>query len=98
MGIRENYNFEILVNETERMVLEDLEYQLSLEENDWICKCEECVLDMAALALNSLKPLYRVSLMGTLYAHSMQDTEYGEKVHEAVSSAIGKVGKNPAHD
>jgi competence protein ComFB len=80
------------------MVLDELERQLGLEENDWICKCEECVLDMAALALNSVKPLYRVSLMGTLYAHSLQDSEYGEEIRKSVAVAIGKVGKNPAHD
>src|SRR6056297_2995355 len=98
MGIRENYNFELLVNEAERMVLEELERQLSLDENREICKCEECVLDMAALALNNLKPMYRVSLMGTLYAHSLQDTEYGALVHKAVTDAVGKVAKNPSHD
>ncbi len=98
MGIRENYNFELLVNEAERMVLEELERQLSLDENREICKCEECVLDMAALALNNLKPMYRVSLMGTLYAHSLQNTEYGDMVHRAVSDAVGKVAKNPSHD
>jgi len=98
MGIRANYNFELLVNEAERMVLEELERQLSLDENREICKCEECVLDMAALALNNLKPMYRVSLMGTLYAHTLQDTEYGELVHRAVTNAVGKVAKNPSHD
>jgi len=53
---------------------------------------------MAALALNSIKPMYRVSLMGTLYAHTLQDTEYGETVRIAVAEAVAKVAKNPAHD
>lgn len=98
MSIRDSYNFEYLVNEAERMVLEELEHQL---KEDWaaeICKCEECVLDMAALALNNLPPMYRVSLMGTLYAHSLQDTEYGTKVKDKVEEAIKKVAKNPSHE
>src|SRR6056297_1059925 len=98
MSIEENYNFEYLVNETERMVLAELEHQLEQKWAADICKCEECVLDMAALALNNLKPMYRVSLMGTLYAHSLQDTEYGALVHKAVTDAVGKVAKNPSHD
>jgi len=97
MSIEENYNFEYLVNETERMVLAELEHQL---EQVWaadICKCEECVLDMAALSLNNLPPMYRVSLMGTLYAHSLQDTDYGVKVKDKVEESIKKVAKNPSH-
>ncbi|HDQ13528.1 MAG TPA: competence protein ComFB [Sediminispirochaeta sp.] len=98
MGLQENYNFDFLVNEAERMVLEELEHQLDSEKNKKICTCEECVLDMAALALNRLKPMYRASLMGTLYAHSLQESEYGEDVRNAVEEAISKVAKNPAHD
>lgn len=98
MSLKENYNFEFLVNEAERLVLEELELQLSAEENQNICKCEECVLDMAALALNNLKPMYRVSLMGTLYAHTLQDTEYGKHVKDTVTDAVKKVAKNPSHD
>jgi len=98
MSIEENYNLEYLVNEAERLVLDELEYQLEDEANADICKCEECVLDMAALALNNTTPMYRVSLMGTLYAHTLQDTEYAEKVKKVVKEAIKKVGKNPSHD
>src|SRR6056297_1924870 len=97
MSIEENYNFEYLVNEAERLVLEELENQLEEEWAADICKCEECVLDMAALSLNKLPPMYRVSLMGTLYAHSLKDSEYGEKVKSQVADAIKKVAKNPSH-
>jgi len=97
MSIEENYNFEYLVNETERMVLAELEHQLEQKWAADICKCEECVLDMAALSLNNLKPMYRVSLMGTLYAHSLQDTDYGVKVKDKVEESIKKVAKNPSH-
>jgi len=98
MSIKDNYNFEFLVNEAERLVLEELEQQLGSEENAEICKCEECVLDMAALALNNISPMYRVSLMGTLYAHSLQDTDYAKQVRKVVREAVGKVAKNPSHD
>jgi len=98
MSIQDNYNFEFLINEAERLVMDELEHQLDSEYNADICKCEECVLDMAALALNKISPMYRVSLMGTLYAHSLQDTEYAEEVRKVVREAVTKVAKNPSHD
>jgi competence protein ComFB len=98
MSIRERYNFEYLVNEAERIVLEELERELNKDWTAEICTCQDCVLDMAAYALNNIEPLYRVSLMGTLYAHSLQNTEYNQKVRDAVVEAIGKIAKNPSHD
>ena len=98
MSIRDSYNFENLINETERIVLEQIEVQLKKEGSENICKCQDCVLDMAALALNSLKPHYRVSLIGTLYAQNLSDGKYSEEVKTAVSSAIKKIADNPSHD
>lgn len=98
MAIKDSYNFENLVNETERIVLEQMEIQLQEKAAEDICKCQDCVLDMAALALNSLKPHYRVSLIGTVYAHTILDDEYAEEVKAAVSSAIKKIAENPSHD
>jgi competence protein ComFB len=98
MGLRDYYNFEYLINEAERMVLESLEKYLGEEEFKDICKCQDCVLDMAALALNKVKPHYRVSLIGTLYAHNLDDSEYGKHVDEVVKDSVGKISKNPSHD
>jgi competence protein ComFB len=54
---------------------------------------------MAAIALNSVKPLYRVSLLGSLYtAHAMDEKTYATSIREAVFAAIEKVRKNPSHD
>jgi competence protein ComFB len=38
MGLREEYNFEYLVNESERLVVESLEKQLAQEENQNVCR------------------------------------------------------------
>jgi competence protein ComFB len=54
---------------------------------------------MAAMALNAVKPLYRVSLLGTLYAsHAMDEKEYATSLREAVFNSIERVRKNPSHD
>ena len=97
MSLRDQYNLEYLVNEAERLVLEQLEKQLSETGEPTVCRCEDCVLDMAALALNNVKPLYRVSLLGTLYAHALEGSEYEQEIAEAVSKAIHRIAHNPSH-
>ena len=92
MSLRETYDFDGLVNEAERLVLEELEDQL--ERATDICKCQDCVLDMAAFALNNTRPAYRVSLMGSVYA----TTATSQDVKSAVRDAIVRVKANPSHD
>ncbi len=96
MGITDTYDFDGLVNETERMVLAELEIQLG--KTSGICTCQDCVLDMAAYALNNVKPAYRVSLMGSVYAQSGARGEQAQAVTRAVREAIAKVSANPSHD
>ena len=98
MGIRDDYDFSVLVNEAERMVTDELERQLAEKSDPKICVCQDCVLDMAAFALNALKPVYRVSLLGTMYAHAMDEGSYRKEVSKAVGAAISKVSANPSHD
>ncbi|HRY56519.1 MAG TPA: late competence development ComFB family protein [Spirochaetia bacterium] len=98
MGIRERYDFSVLVNEAERMVTDELERRLADLDDPSICVCEDCILDMAAFALNALKPIYRVSLLGTMYAHSLDGSAYAKDVGAAVDAAIAKVHANPSHD
>lgn len=98
MGIRDDYDFGVLVNEAERLVTDELERRLAERADPSICVCQDCVLDMAAFALNSLKPVYRVSLLGTMYAHAMDEGSYAAEVRAAVDAAISKVHANPAHD
>jgi competence protein ComFB len=98
MGLIDKYDFEHLKNEAENLVIKDLSRQLeSFPES--ICSCNDCVLDMAAIALNAVKPLYRVSLLGSLYtAAAMDEKAYATSIGEAVFKAIERVRKNPSHD
>lgn len=77
-------------------MLDHLESQLVSTEDE-TCMCQDCVLDMAAFALNKVKPLYRVSLMGNLYAKALEGSEYESEIAEAVGQAIKKVSANPSH-
>jgi competence protein ComFB len=98
MAFKDTYDFELLKNEAEQMVLYELEKQLESEPSE-ICRCNECVIDMAALALNSVRPLYRFSLLGALYAaQAINKQSYADSVQRAVAQAIKKVKANPSHD
>jgi competence protein ComFB len=98
MAFIDQYDFDLLKNEAEILVRHELGRQLEVYREP-ICRCNECVLDMAAMALNSIKPLYRVSLLGGLYAaQAINEKTYADSVQAAVCGAIEKVRKNPSHD
>jgi competence protein ComFB len=96
MSLRDSYDFDSLVNETERLVLDELENQLATLQG--ACTCQDCVLDMAAFALNKARPAYRVSLMGGVYARSDPKAGHAAEIKRAVAEAIAKVRANPSHD
>jgi competence protein ComFB len=97
MSFLNEYNFDLLKNEAEVMVIREVESQL--EKQTDMCLCNECIVDIAAIALNNVKPLYRFSLLGTLYAsQAMTEQSYADSIKKAVADAIVKVKNNPAHD
>ncbi len=94
MGLSDEYNFEELRNDAERLVIDELEQQL-LNAPASVCRTEECILDMAAFALNMVRPMYRVTLLGRLYAANVEEG-YAEEIRRAVQKAIQKVNSNPS--
>ena len=98
MAFKDEYEFELLVNEAENLVITELEAQLTKEEYTDICKCQDCILDMATLALNNLKPIYRSSYTGLIYVKQYYEGNYIKEVEKVVTNAIKKVSKNPSHD
>jgi len=98
MAFIDEYNFELLKNEAEMLVINELEKQLQDAPDD-MCRCNDCIVDIAAKALNSIKPLYRYSLLGSLYtSQAMSDKAYSDALRNAVMEAIEIVTANPAHD
>jgi competence protein ComFB len=113
MALRDRYDFESLVNAAENLVLLELEAQLVRmgagakgasgapakdASGAGICTCQDCVLDMAAYALNNVKPSYRVSLMGSFAAGRAEEAGYARDISRVVREAIEKVRANPSHD
>ncbi len=97
MSLKDVYDFDFLVNDAEKLVLDEMEEQLKKKENSDICTCQDCVLDIAAYALNHVRPAYRASLIGRLYSGAVQGKEYARGIEAAVQAAIDKVRSNPMH-
>jgi len=96
MGLRDEHDFEALVNDAEGMVIDALEDAIA--RTPGICTCRDCVLDMAACALNSVRPSYRVSLLGSMSSRSPLGGDYERQIRLAVADAVERVQKNRSHD
>ncbi len=96
MSLRSKYDFDMLVNEAEDLVLDELEAQMA--RTPGVCTCQDCVVDMTAYALNKVRPAYRASLMGKVYARSAVRPDYTREISQAVREAMEKVKANPSHD
>jgi competence protein ComFB len=64
-----------------------------------ICVCEKCLLDIKAIALNSLEPQYVVTEKGELYAQVKEmSLQYEANIMKAVLDGISVVSSNPMHE
>ena len=99
MAFRDEYNFTHLVNEVENLIINETEQQLNLEENNDICRCQDCVLDIVAYALNQVPAVYRCTYSGRLYAQALylEENKYAT-YRNAVKVAIDKIRNKPSHD
>jgi len=94
MSLSDTYDLSYLTNQMEHFVFDELEHQLAAIADEDICKCNDCILDMACYALNNVPPRYRSSLMGSLYA-KVETDEVGNVIRKNVSEAIQKISQNP---
>lgn len=70
-----------------------------LKDRDDICVCDKCQLDIAAIALNNLKPKYVATEKGSVYAKA--DTlnyQFDADLIREIIKAIKIVGEKPRHD
>jgi competence protein ComFB len=96
MNLSDRRFMDSLVNEAEKLVVREMERQIPRHPD--LCRCEECMLDIAAYALNKVSPRYRVSLLDTVYADRQERSAYVRQIEEAVSQAILRVKAHPSHD
>lgn len=63
-----------------------------------ICKCDQCIEDILAKALNNLKPYYITTKKGEVYAeYSALETQHQAEVIAEVIKAVEFVSKHPNH-
>ncbi len=63
-----------------------------------ICKCEQCIDDIMAKALNQLKPCYITTKKGEVYAeYSSLETQHQAEIIAEVIRAIEYVSVHPNH-
>ncbi len=96
MAIRESYDFDSLSNEAEELVVSEIEKQIP--DYPELCTCSECILDVAAYALNSVRPRYRVSLLDSVFVDAEERSNYLAEIRQAVRDGILKISTNPPHD
>lgn len=92
MALKDQIRLEDLCNIAEDLVIDELDRQMG--ENALEDFSEDTILDIAACALNMIKPLYRANLMGRVYADAFRQ-EYHDEIEKAVRTSIEKVIVNP---
>ncbi|MFW6030261.1 MAG: late competence development ComFB family protein [Halanaerobiales bacterium] len=71
-----------------------------LEENDEFCDCDQCKADVAALALNNLRPRYAGSEEGEVVLEStdISSTQTEMDIYRTVLETAKIVNSRPHHD
>lgn len=63
------------------------------------CRCNDCVEDIIALALNNLPPCYSTTIRGKVFLTSTyKQPEKVDMIHRAIIDAIAIVSRNPRHN
>ncbi len=67
-------------------------------QKEGMCNCDQCKLDVAAIALNNLPPRYIVTAKGASYAKAdMLDMQKYIDIIGAITKAIRLVKEHPRH-
>ena len=63
------------------------------------CKCEKCIDDIKAIALNKLKPLYMVTEKGNVFLRLNElELQFKTDILRELIQAISLVSKNQKHN
>ncbi len=88
-----------LNNTTEDLVLETMEELLNQDEYDEICKCRNCLLDIASYALNRLPTKYISNPSEDLKTKIIEfENKVNMDVVRSVENAIKVISNNPRHN
>ena len=98
MGLKDYMTQPILVNVTEEIVRGLVSFLLHGTEYQTFCHCNQCEMDIIAIALNTLPPKYVASNESRDAAFGQLNTlENIEGINKQIIRAIHIVGRNPRH-
>lgn len=70
-----------------------------LKKYNNVCKCQKCIDDIKAIALNNLKPIYTVTEKGSIYARLNElNAQFITDAITELVRAIEIVSESPHHD
>ena len=95
MALRERYDLESIRNKTKELVYERIEKLL--EEGEDFCKCETCVLDLAAFTLNRVTPRYTTSMLGDLHPDRVLEKKIQVEIDLALRAGLKQLREHPHH-
>lgn len=76
-----------------------MQYLTTIMTQIGCCTCDICKMDVAAIALNNLKPSYVVSKEGTLYARTTElASQHSADIIAAVTKGVEIVKVRPRHE
>lgn len=90
----------MVINYAEICVKNFLDNVLSTDPNySNICRCEQCIDDIMAKALNNIKPFYITTKTGEVYAeYSSLELQNNAEIIKEVIQAIDYVSTHKRHD
>jgi competence protein ComFB len=95
MKLEQRYNLDQVRNRSADLVVARVE-QLLEEEQD-MCRCEQCVLDLVAYALNHVSPQYGTSLLEPLAPNPDMVRKIQIEVEMAIELGLRRVRARPGH-
>ena len=103
MALRDSYDTRNLINVSEKFVFDAID--AVIPEHPEMCKCQDCVLDVAAIALNNVPPRYRAgkfislpkNVPGLRHYVPEEERDMVEQARAAVEAAVEKVKEHPNH-
>jgi competence protein ComFB len=87
-----HHDLDELKNKNEVKVWRAIE--LYLADHTDVCRCRDCILDAAALTLNSIPAKYHVY---SFHSNAPEEKEPGPEIIEAVVRAFEQVTRRPHH-
>ena len=68
-----------------------------LEDTEDLCRCETCVLDIAAFVLNRITPRYSTSLLGDLHPDKVKVKKQQVEIDLAIRAGLKRLREHPHH-